>query len=161
MFSDARERAEGYIEAMRSHGLEPVVLTTPRIEARAQFGQFSREMAVQVLHHPSRATGVVAYNDYIAQGLAKGLMERGAGVPEDFSIVGSDDLEIAALSIPSLTTLSPPIRQCGRIAAEMIFQLMEKKNVEDRVLSHELVVRESTRDMSGDNNSSHFQEALR
>lgn len=64
----------------------------------------------------TRATAVVAFNDLVAFGLLSRLNETGVAVPDDISIVGCDDIELARYATPSLTTLAIPQAELGRHA---------------------------------------------
>lgn len=64
----------------------------------------------------TRATAVIAFNDLVAFGLLSRLNETGVAVPDDISIVGCDDIELARYATPSLTTLAIPQAELGRHA---------------------------------------------
>lgn len=68
----------------------------------------------------TRATAVVAYNDQVAFGLLAHLSELGVSVPEDVSVVGFDDIELARYAAPSLTTVRVPHDQLGAHAWERL-----------------------------------------
>lgn len=84
-------------------------------------------------------------NDMIAIGAIKALHERGIRVPEDVGILGFDNIYMASVVTPSLTTVSQPNYQMGYKAAEMLINLILNPNttVKNVVLKTELVVRES------------------
>jgi LacI family transcriptional regulator len=71
----------------------------------------------QLLAH-SRTTGVVCYNDLTAIGAIRAVRERGLGVPRDVSVVGFDDIDLARLVDPPLTTVSQDTEAMGRWAVE-------------------------------------------
>lgn len=66
------------------------------------------------------ATACVVFNDLLAIGMLQRLQARGIRVPEDMSIVGSDDIFGADFCNPPLTTISSPIEQAGRVAVAML-----------------------------------------
>jgi LacI family repressor for deo operon, udp, cdd, tsx, nupC, and nupG len=66
------------------------------------------------------ATACIVFNDLLAIGMLQRLRERGISVPEDMSIVGSDDIFGADFCNPPLTTISSPIEQAGRVAVSML-----------------------------------------
>ena len=72
--------------------------------------------------------------------------EAGIAVPKELSIVGFDDIELAAFSTPALTTVAQPKQQIGTIAAEMMLERMEKSRSEERrvILEPQLKLRAST-----------------
>jgi LacI family transcriptional regulator len=91
------------------------------------------------------ATAVIAYNDLVALGLEAGLSEMGRVCPDDVSIVGIDDIDIAGAVTPGLTTVRMPIERCGALAVELLLQSMSGAVVPDlAVLESQLIVRGST-----------------
>lgn len=89
-------------------------------------------------------TAVFCYNDMIAVGVLMKCRELAIGVPEQVSVVGYDDVEIAAYVTPSLTTIHQPKLRLGEIAMQMLLDLLDGCSVQNQVLSTELVVRAST-----------------
>ena len=93
------------------------------------------------------ATGVVAYNDEMAVGVMNRLVDRGLLVPEDISVVGFDDAQLAELVTPRLTTIRIPAAAAGVAAADMLLAAVTGRNgVRPGVvrLLGELIVRSST-----------------
>ncbi len=90
-------------------------------------------------------TGVLAYNDLVAIGLMEGLIDRGADVPGDVSVIGVDDIVSGRLSRPRLTTISMPTSAAGRTAVDMLLQSAVPEATTGVVmLETGLIVREST-----------------
>jgi len=117
--SSCRQRREGYLEAMRSVGIEPepgwLVESSPtRIDAATR--------TAELFAQAPDSTAAVCYNDNVAFGLMLGLRARGVQPGVDFAITGFDDISEAALSTPPLTTLAVKPRACGRMAAEMLLE---------------------------------------
>jgi LacI family transcriptional regulator len=95
----------------------------------------------------SRATAVIAFNDLMALGVMSRLSVRGLRVPDDFSVIGIDDIPISGMSNPALTTLALPKEQAGRAAVDLLLALIERPNAETvprRELPAQLLVRGST-----------------
>jgi len=74
----------------------------------------------------SGATGVLAFNDLVAIGLLRRLARRGLRVPEDISVVGTDDTLVAQLATPQLTTLHVDLAQLGKVAVELLLDLIAR-----------------------------------
>jgi len=93
-------------------------------------------------------TAIWATSDTIAIGLMQAAFQAGVSIPGQVSIVGMDDIDIAAFTIPPLTTVSQGGGEMGRIAAttllEMITENRTASEVNDIVLDPTLVVRQST-----------------
>jgi LacI family transcriptional regulator, galactose operon repressor len=97
----------------------------------------------------SGVTAVVAYNDLVAVGLCRALAERGVEVPTDLSVVGIDNITLAGMVQPALTTLALPTDTAGRAAVDMIVKLLTDLTITatgtPRVdVPAELLVRDST-----------------
>jgi DNA-binding LacI/PurR family transcriptional regulator len=92
------------------------------------------------------ATAVLAYNDALAIGVIKGLKERGVAVPDDVSVVGFDNVLLADVVDPGLTTVAAPMRKAGALGVGNVLALAAgaKTHGETLVLPVKLVVRAST-----------------
>ena len=89
-------------------------------------------------------TAAFCYNDMYAVGALMTCRELGIRVPDQVSIVGFDDVELAQYVTPPLTTVHQPKLRLGQLAMEMLLGLMEDQPVEDQLVPLELVVRCST-----------------
>ncbi len=89
-------------------------------------------------------TAIFCYNDSIAVGALLACRALGIAVPEQLSIVGFDDIELAQLVTPPLTTIHQPRLRLGQLAMEMLLDLLAGRPVEDHVIPTGLVVRGST-----------------
>lgn len=94
------------------------------------------------------ATACIVFNDLLAIGMLQRLRERGIRVPEDISIVGSDDIFGADFCNPPLTTISSPIEQAGRVAVSMLLSQLNpvpgRSSRQLAVMPTHLTVRAST-----------------
>jgi DNA-binding LacI/PurR family transcriptional regulator len=91
-------------------------------------------------------TALFAYNDISAIGAIHAIQEAGLRVPEDISVVGLDDIEIAVHYTPSLTTVRQPLQKMGEVAARALIEQLEgnSRESQDILVEPELVVRKST-----------------
>ncbi len=109
------ERRMGYVEVMRQHNLTPFIVTMPDL------GSAEGEMAVtQVLAQAPETTAIVGSNDMQTIGALKKLQELGYKVPDDFSLVGFDDITIAPLTTPPITTIHVDRLALGRVAVQLL-----------------------------------------
>ncbi len=94
----------------------------------------------------SGASGVVAFDDLIAQGILAGLSERGIDVPGAIAVVGCDDV-LGAATYPPLTTVSNRSSEAGKVAISLLLEVLGTRAVGDvrYVLETHLVVRKTTR----------------
>src|SRR6266702_1804676 len=112
-------------------------------------------MAPEIGYKPMQAllektrdfTAIFCFNDIAAIGAIRALKDAGCSVPGDVSVVGFDDIQSAAYSTPSLTTVRQPLLEMGRRGAEVLLERIanrEKPFPAEIVMEPELVVREST-----------------
>jgi LacI family transcriptional regulator len=100
-----------------------------------------------LLAAPQRPTGIVCYNDLTAIGALRAVDTAGLRCPEDVSVVGFDDIELAAWTDPGLTTIRQPIDEMGRWAVARLATTLlglEAEGVAQLTLEPSLVVRGST-----------------
>ena len=107
-------------------------------------------MVRQLVEKKAEFTAVVAFNDMSAIGMIRALKDFNFRVPEDVSIVGFDDIEAAAFTIPRLTTVRQPLSEMGSVAAQSVLkQVLRAEEFQQEVmLAPTLVVRESTQTVS-------------
>ncbi|MGM9485227.1 LacI family DNA-binding transcriptional regulator [Roseateles sp. NT4] len=139
-------RYQGFVNALRAHGLEP---DPELIQPGAFTFESGRDAAHQLLSRRQRPTAVFASNDDMALGVLAAAQRLGLAVPNELSVAGFDDSPTAALVWPPLTTVRQPVAEMARTAVEMLVtgQRGEAPDEADlhKVLPHELVVRDSTR----------------
>jgi len=83
-------------------------------------------------------------NDYMAIGCIKALQENNINIPEDVSIIGYDDIELARYFVPSLTTINSPANELGRKAVEILLGMVNGDAAGDiYTINGSLVVRSS------------------
>jgi DNA-binding LacI/PurR family transcriptional regulator len=136
-------RLDGYRSAMASAGLAVR-------EDWVHMGDFlvsgGRAAAERLFAGPDHPTAVFAGNDLQALGVIDVARERGLRVPEDVSVVGYDDTQVAVWARPRLTTVHQPIRSMAAPAARIVLRLASGAPVEQLrlELATHLVVRDST-----------------
>jgi LacI family transcriptional regulator len=93
-----------------------------------------------------RPTAIVAATDEVAAGVIEAARARVLRVPEDLSIVGFDDTDVARLLSPPLTTIRQPLREMGRVALRTALRLADGEQLDSHhvELATELIVRRST-----------------
>ncbi|MCR2800568.1 MULTISPECIES: substrate-binding domain-containing protein [unclassified Microbacterium] len=101
--------------------------------------------AAAALAAASGATAVVAYNDLVALGLEAGMLDLGRTCPDDISLVGIDDIDLAGAVTPGLTTVQMPIERSGALAVDLLLQAIAGSVIGDvATLGSQLIVRAST-----------------
>jgi DNA-binding LacI/PurR family transcriptional regulator len=101
-----------------------------------------RNAAARVLAAPARPTAAIAINDMMAIGIGIGLKQLGLKIPQDFSLIGIDDIFFAGAHDPPLTTLRQPIQAMADAAVQRI--LAPAAAPTDELFEPELIVRAST-----------------
>ena len=136
----AQERLAGVRAALAVRGLE-----LQRVVEKPYTHTGGREGLRAVLAGSAAPTAVICGNDVLAIGAIAECHARGLKVPEDVSITGFDDMELAGMMKPALTTMRFPTAELGAYAANHLLMRLEGKVVDLRCkLPTELVVRDST-----------------
>jgi LacI family transcriptional regulator, galactose operon repressor len=114
----ARERLDGYHEALRLQGL---AAESALVEHCADWSvESGREAARRLLVSGRPFTALFAQSDLFALGAISELRSRGLDVPDDVSVVGYDDIPVARYLDPPLTTMSQPMRDVGALAVRLV-----------------------------------------
>lgn len=114
-------------------------------------GGFQTMSALLALAPRDRPTAVIAYNDMMALGVLHAIRAHHLRVPEDISVIGTDDIAIAAHANPPLTTISQPKYRMGRMAVQVLQRMIQGRPPPEEgytLLETALIVRESTAPVS-------------
>jgi DNA-binding LacI/PurR family transcriptional regulator len=149
----AAERRNGYKAAMRRHDLADQLRVIPAGESEEDGAAAARLLAEEGV-----PDAVLTYNDRSAVGLLDVFVRSGISVPNDISVVGFDDSQVARLPYLQLTTVSQDAARLATLAVERAVARIEQDPIDGRqiVLSPDLIVRGTTsrRDLvSGANQS--------
>lgn len=121
----AAQRLRGIKHSVKKHGLDPKEITICETEYDIENGGNAFEHLMNMSIPP---TVVMCGNDVLAAGVIKRANELGIRIPEDVSVTGFDDLELASVVVPQLTTVHVPHREMGRTAATVLVDMVEKRN---------------------------------
>lgn len=117
-------------------------------------GNFECDTAVlaadKIIAMDKKPTAVFCFNDTMALGLMSRLQQRGIRVPEDISVIGYDNIELAEYFSPPLTTVHQPKRRVGKNAFEILLERIKDKEHERRIfeMHPEIVERDTVRDLT-------------
>lgn len=141
-WTSGRMRELGFLRALKEAG---IAAGEENILSCSCKRQDREKLFEQIISRKGLATGLVFCNDYFAIEAIDYLSHRGVRIPEDFSITGFDDIDMARLSSPRLTTVRQGVSQKGRLAVEKLMCAIEKKSTEEynSCLPIQLVIRES------------------
>lgn len=137
----ARDRLLGVKDAIIENGLPIEYFSV--IEAQYSFADGGDAIETLLKNKP-RPTLVICGNDILAVGAIKRLKSLGIKVPEDISITGFDDIEVASVVEPELTTVHVPHRAMGTIAAASLLKMVKQDDpCESQQLDTFIAVRQS------------------
>jgi LacI family transcriptional regulator len=105
----------------------------------------------QLLASKEPFTAIVAFNDISAIGAIRALKDRNLQVPEDVSVIGFDDINAAAFTLPRLTTINQPLEEMGRVATQSLLNRIHNTvpPPDEITVEPELMIRESTGPVKG------------
>ena len=144
-YGASQARREGYLAAMKAHGL-------PVSEGLVRQGDFTFQSgmveAKALLALPDRPTAIFASNDDMALGCVAAIAEAGLMTPGDVSVAGFDDSPSSRFSRPQLTTVRQPVAEMSSVAAKLLIARAKTNETaerpEDILLPFELIHRAST-----------------
>jgi DNA-binding LacI/PurR family transcriptional regulator len=140
------ERQAGYEEALAERGLgldEELIRTEP---------YFTQEMGYKAVHSlielPDPPTALFVASDTMAVGGYEAIQEFGLRIPEDISVVGYDDIALAAALMPPLTTIRTSFYEFGQLSTQLLLELIDNRaNVSrTRTIHPRLIVRRSSQE---------------
>jgi DNA-binding LacI/PurR family transcriptional regulator len=141
VYTAAQERLTGYRDALRAAG----IAAPAELVGEAAFDAASGHAAMAGLLVRTSFDAVFAASDVVALGAIGALREAGLRVPDDISVVGFDDIPLAAYFDPPLTTVRLPAFELGQAAGRALLERIADRAVPPRtLLPTELIVRAST-----------------
>ncbi len=143
-----QDRNEGIRQAFAAHGLP---LDTDRMVV-GDWAATSAYQAVQAaLKNDRNFTAVLAQNDRMAIGAMRAFRDAGYSVPEQFSVIGIDDMPLASYFDPPLTTIQQDVPEIGKQAAEMLIKKIAQPELKGQCsrFSVQLIQRKSTAPVAG------------
>ena len=141
------ERERGYKAALAEAGLlfEPDLFIPNCVDFDCGKRAFET-----IRTKPTRPTAVISYSDNVAAGFIAAAAENGVKVPDEISVIGIDDLPIAQMLTPALTTISQPKSEQGSKATEMLMQMIKGDNLSKKdsvIFDPMLIKRKSCRNL--------------
>jgi LacI family transcriptional regulator len=111
-------RYDGYVQAMKRHGLDPDVIETEHTE------QGGYQAAIHAFGRPTPPTAIFAGVDIAALGVLRAADEHGLRVPEDLTVTGYDNIHVATIPRVFLTTVDQSGALTGSMSARLLFERM-------------------------------------
>jgi DNA-binding LacI/PurR family transcriptional regulator len=141
VYTAARERLDGYRQALEAGGVD----WDDVLVQEGAFDASSGHRAMAALLERTTFDAVFVASDVVALGAIGALRETGRRVPSDVSVVGFDDIPLAAYFDPPLTTVRLPAFELGQAAGRALIRRIGDPAIPDRtLLPIELIVRSST-----------------
>jgi DNA-binding LacI/PurR family transcriptional regulator len=142
-----KDRLAGFRRALEEggHAMDDRFVYSSELTAHGGF-EAALELLQEVESSRSTLDAIFAADDWIAIGILRALRRRGYRVPDDVAVVGYNDIPLASIAEPSLTTIHVPKRKLGHAAAKLLLEMIEggtEEPVQISISPH-LVVREST-----------------
>jgi DNA-binding LacI/PurR family transcriptional regulator len=139
-----RKRLAGFQAALKDHGIpHPPGMIIEKEPALID----GKEAMTRLMSMPHRPTAVLAASDTLAVGAMAAARDMGLAIPQDVSIAGFDDIDIAAYCNPPLTTVRVPAYEIGRVAVKVILHMVRTGNLDAQqyCLDTSLIIRKSCR----------------
>jgi LacI family transcriptional regulator len=138
----AAARRDGFVAEMETNAIAKAAVSVLESAYKIEGG---RNAMKRLMEKPDRPTAIFCGSDIIAAGVIKYCHENAIAVPGDISVLGFDNLEIAELTTPDLTTVEVPAREMGTIAGDyLLASSTQRQHIRQRELPLRLVVRAST-----------------
>jgi DNA-binding LacI/PurR family transcriptional regulator len=136
------DRELGFRNAHTLNGLNVDESIIKRGNPTHEFGNYAM---LELLKSKEKFTGVFCANDMIALGAMQCLIDAGVRIPEDVAVVGYDDIQMAHLIKPALTTVQQPISEMSSEVVTLLLKLIDKPNLPPKNLMFDmkLIIRES------------------
>ncbi len=143
------ERVVGFKMCMLDYGIDPYDCDTIRVGLGWENGY--RAASKLLAHNRDAFTAIICGNDYVAGGVYKAAHGHGVRIPDDLSVIGCDDIDLASVLGPSLTTINLNVRDIGeKVALTLLEQIRGGEDFKcvSIPVSPVLVERESVKSLS-------------
>ncbi|MBE0600338.1 MAG: LacI family DNA-binding transcriptional regulator [Firmicutes bacterium] len=138
---NASLRQQGFEQAIREHGMEPII----QAHREDRFISMKYEDLITAFFKVHQdIDGAVCSNDILAAEIIRFALRHGISVPGQLKVVGYDDIDLAALYSPSITSIHQPVNDICRFAVESIMQFGIRPLPSSTIFPVHLVEREST-----------------
>ena len=142
------DRLQGYRCALQKAGL-------PYEEELIEVGDYGLQKAEQatrkLVARENRPTAIFAFSDEMAMSCLATLHNLGYKIPQDFSVMGFDNISYAQYCYPALTTIAQPMTEIGIACMELLLPQLNGEPMQEcnKILPHKLIVRNSTGVLGG------------
>lgn len=136
-----QQRMNGYREVADGYGVDFDAFP----KAQGDFSIVSgTQCAEQLLGQYPELTAIICLNDRMAIGAIQYAQSQGLSIPDDITIVGYDDIPTSQMMVPAITTVNQKAPTLGRLAMQMLFDLLAGNKPDPQIVPTELMVRQSS-----------------
>jgi len=142
--STGNDRLRGYKKALSEYGIEfDNTLISASTYLMEKAGRFDMEYFLTI---PNRPTALFACNDLVAKGALEVIKDAGLSVPDDFALVGYDNLDFSRILDVPLTTVAQPGYEMGQVATQLLMDKIRGNGEKSKkiILKSKLIVRSSS-----------------
>lgn len=138
----ALNRLKGYQLALKKHKIEYNDELVGEGDFRIKGGYQVMKRFLKLAKLP---TAIFAANDLLALGAMQAIQKKNSHIPEDFSVIGFNDIELASFVYPPLTTIRQPMQKMGALAVKMLLKIIKEGEFNQKkvMLKPKLIIRES------------------
>ncbi|WP_038069361.1 MULTISPECIES: LacI family DNA-binding transcriptional regulator [Thermoanaerobacterium] len=139
---DSVDRLYGFLDAMKEAGLKVYDELIKESNFKAKGGYMA---AKEMLMGNVKPDAIFAFSDIMAMGAINAIFDAGLKCPEDVSVIGFDNLDLAEVTRPALATVAQPMYDIGAVAARMLIKIIDNKKISEKkvILKHRLIIRQS------------------
>lgn len=138
-------RIEGFKQALQEHDLLPVKAENIFVGEDFGYKEGTKNFILLKKQFPDM-TALFCASDHLAMGAMSAAVEMGMKIPEDLSIIGYDNLPIAEMAIPPLTTVEQPLEEMGKKAAAGLFHMLESGDkMQAEIMPHQIIERKTVK----------------
>ena len=137
-------REQGYRQAMSKWNLSE---TDYIFRTKSPLKKWTEGMEIGKNLLEAKVEGVIVSSDVISFGILQTFFKSGISIPKDISLISYDDIPMAGLFLPALSTMKQPIKKMCSYAVEALVVALTDKEVEDKIFKPTLILRETTNDM--------------
>lgn len=141
-------RFNGYVNALRDNGIEVEKKLVRYMKDEIESYSMENGYAVtkELLESGEDFTAIYAICDSCAIGACKAIFDAGKKIPEDYSVVGFDGLDMAHYYNPSITTIRQPVEEMAEATIKILFDVIRNKtSAQHKTFQGELIIGQSTR----------------
>lgn len=140
-------RLNGYLAALEHNGI-PInrnLIRTVKTDQMNYSVTSGYQITKELLASKEEFTALFAISDTLAIGACRAIIEEGKKIPEDYSVIGYDGIEMGRYYNPSITTIAQPIKKMAEVTINLLFDVLRKKSKhQHKIFQANLEVRESS-----------------